>query len=627
MATEATGIRAGGDGSVDRFSAETHPTGSPPLTARSSGAGDPVPGDLTPKLGTPEGVEEVTLTFATATDDAGQIHQLPEPVVLATILCAVEGERGRKGSLLRRRGEELEAVAPVYWPLLVVPSPFPGRFAIFDGMGVWRRTFHRSPLPPMTELYSELARELAPAQLVSQAHSMASLLGHLPESDSMTVEGFLPVDPPLLFEVLSHSNLRTEPQSDHSGFLPARQTVQWYQATVSAIGNALTDFDSEIADLHRLHGQVHGNLDATLQRMEEDRRKLHAELANRWRVLAHSEMDRGAEGLRRSAWQRIQAELDQIRRANATICHARSLAMTEETLAKRLAERGGDPADHRARARLALDQEREARRQIEEAQLRIEALHEHERRGFMVLGDRVTLVEQRAAEEIAAQTLARDDVASSGAVLLAAIGQQIAHRTLQRDTLSGYFLPLPELAGTRIIWFPLWVAALRGHHGTLRHVVFPPMQVRTGTVLGDALKSVFGGVVLPLEPRTVYFGTALRETMEKALEADPWFCRAMWEIVRAADVVADPDFLHRLSMGLAELRRYGWITERQEQKFLEVYTDRVRHRHFSALMRAGGGAGPEMTTPDDAEPEADLATSLLPGMNSPGPSWPVAHPK
>jgi hypothetical protein len=154
------------------------------------------------------------------------------------------------------------------------------------------------------------------------------------------------------------------------------------------------------------------------------------------------------------------------------------------------------------------------------------------------------------------------------------------------------------------------------------------MQLRSGTELGEALKIVLGGIVLPLEPRTVHFGSALRETMEKTLETDPWFCRAMWEIVRTADVIADPDFLQRLGLGLAELRRYGWITDRQEQKFLQMYSERVRHRLFASLLQGGaGGSGLERYGPSEPEPNAGLATSLLPGTNSPGPTWPVAHSK
>src|SRR5690348_4193820 len=86
--------------------------------------------------------EEASIPFARAADGPGQFRELPEPLALATILLAVEGERtGFVPAITGSGGEQLEACAPIFWPLLVVPTTNAPNVAIFDGTGVWQRKF------------------------------------------------------------------------------------------------------------------------------------------------------------------------------------------------------------------------------------------------------------------------------------------------------------------------------------------------------------------------------------------------------------------------------------------------------------------------------------------------------
>lgn len=179
--------------------------------------------------------------------------------------------------------------------------------------------------------------------------------------------------------------------------------------------------------------------------------------------------------------------------------------------------------------------------------------------------------------------------------VLQSIEGQVAARSTQKNLLSGYFLPLPSLDTVSVVWFPLWVATLRGSRG-IRQIVFPPMQVRSGVGFSGALKRLFGGIVLPLEPRTAQFDKVLRPTMEDALAKDPWLSSATQELARAADVLVDPDVLDRLRAGLAELAREKWITRKQEVDFLQSYMERARRR-------AGGSASPEGAVPLGARTE------------------------
>ncbi|HEV2449067.1 MAG TPA: hypothetical protein VGU43_01495, partial [Thermoplasmata archaeon] len=272
--------------------------------------------------------------------------------------------------------------------------------------------------------------------------------------------------------------------------------------------------------------------------------------------------------LHRSTWEQTMGDLDRIRRADASIASARSAAATAEELAKRTSAAGGDGAVHRDRAKKAHAAERQALQEIREARERIERLHERERKGFQVLTDRVAVVEQSAAHDLAEFELQRADLEAASAELLSTLEAETSRRLSEREQLAAHLVELPSATGVHTLWFPLWVAEVAGAKGS-RFRVFPPMQLRTGRKVGDSIKTFFGGLVLPLESRTARFEQALRSTIEEALARDPWLNTTMRQIVRTADATADPDFVQRLAQGLQELRQGGWITPDQERTFFD----------------------------------------------------------
>ena len=587
-----------------RSSLDRRRGGSPPDAGSAESGIDPAevralaerfaasaPGPSGEPASSSNGREEVTLAFATGSAPDGSVHLLPEPVVMATVLCAVEAERAHGMGRLRGGPEVLEAVSPVYWPLPVLRSRVPGFVAIFDGAGVWRREFRYSRLPGLGSVEELFPAELAPLDLVARLRAFLSVLSQGPVPETMVIEGFLPVDPPLLFEVLHQAAFQIEPQSPHAGFLPARHPVDWYEGTVEAMGRSLERFEHDVAELGRLREELRERLDRGLRAVDGERGRLEADLGERSRR-AHEELVKDSEAVHHATRQQIRSELDRIRRAHSTISHAQGTASTSEVLASRASRRGLDTSAHHVRARVAGEQEREARRQVRDAQHRIESIHAQERHSLSALVERSAQVDQRAAQELSAHDLFRDELVHAGSDLLDALSAQMATRTADRNALSGYFLPLPALENVQILWFPLWVATFRSHQG-IRYRVFPPMRAKVSTGLGSALRTLFGGIVLPLEPRTVHFDSALRGTMESALASDSWFARSMREIVRAADVTADPDFLQRLMAGLVQLRQFEWVTDKQVSRFFEAYAGHVQARLAEGPAPRPTEAGPD----------------------------------
>jgi hypothetical protein len=546
--------------------------------------------------------DEVTLGFAMVDDGTGGMRALAEPTLLATILIAVENDR--RAILHRFAGgfdEEIDAVANLFWPFLVVHSE-PGS-AIFDGTGVWRRTFRYTLLPPVDEVHPLLDRALAPADYLDRMRTLMPFFSRDPGAEVLTVEGFLPLDPPLLFDVLSQAQFRSDPQSAHAGFLPARHKVDWYESSVREMRQWLARFENDLTTLIGIREQVTAILAETRGRLEAEYRKQQEDgQAEVQTFLAGVEADVARIG--QSHHAEVQRYLDVIRRSQATVAHGQAVAATTDTLAFRASGRRSDSTAHVARGKQARADVRNAERQIAESRRMIQQIHERQRAEQEQAIAKVADLEKTNAGALAQLELFHDEYLAAGADLVQSIDGQLAARTSQRDLLTGYFLPLPSLQQVSVVWFPLWMATLRGPQG-VRQLVFPPMQFRTGVGIGGALKRLFGGIVLPLEPRTAQFDKVLRPTMEDALAHDPWLATATQELTRAADVLVDPDVLERLEQGLADLQRVGWITKKQRDDMLRSYAERARRR---------AGSGPEGHAPVPA----GARTEPYPPTGTPG---------
>jgi hypothetical protein len=558
--------------------------------------------------------DEVTLGFAMVSDETGAIRELPEPVVLATILIAVESDRRRiLNRLTGGSDEEIDAVSNLFWPLLVLRGRTQPEVAIFDGTGVWKRTFRYTLLPPLDQVPTLLESRLTAVEHLEHMRTLMPYFAHDPGAEVLTVEGFLPVDPPLLFDVLSHSEFRSDPQSPHAGFLPARHEVNWYTDLVSQMHRWLERFEGDLKTLGVIRERILTVLQENQRRLDDEYVRLQAESRERIKeVTTQSETE--VSELQKGHRARIHEHVTAIRHAQTAVTHSETSIATADALAFRATHRRTETDAHTARRKQAEAQIRAANRLIAENRKGIERVHDQEREDLEHAIAKVIRVEQEYARSLAERELFRDEFVATASDLIQSIDGQMAARSAQKNLLAGYFLPLPSLSDVRVVWFPLWVATLRGPRG-VRQIVFPPMQVRTGQGIGGTLKRLFGGVVLPLEARTAQFDKVLRSTMEEALASDPWLSTATQELTRAADVLADPDVLQRLQQGLIELGRAGWINRKQEKEYLGVYMDRSQRRAGAPPGPLGPipfGATGETPPPRSGEATADASPANPP---------------
>ena len=375
--------------------------------------------------------DEVTLGYAMIADKSGTVRELEEPAVLATILIAVENDR----RALRNRfaggfDEEIDAVAQLFWPLLVMHGGPEGGAAIFDGTGVWKRTFRYTLLPSVDGVRPLLDGSTTPNEYLNQMRALTPHFSRDPGADVLTVEGFLPLDPPLLFDVLSQSRFRSDPQSAHAAFLPARHKVDWYEEVVRQMRQWLDRFERDLRTLGDLRAQIETILKVTRSRLEQQYRgereageqRVNAVLAQVEEELAHLERTHRAE---------IRQYLDVIRRGQSAVAHHENAITTSDTLAFRANTRRIDPSPHEIRGKQARAEIRTHDRQIAESRRRIEQIHARQRADEERAIGKAVDVERANAKRYADIELFQDEYAAAGVDLLQSIDGQIAARSSQ----------------------------------------------------------------------------------------------------------------------------------------------------------------------------------------------------
>ncbi len=514
----------------------------------------------------------------------------PAPALLAAMLLAVEADRRDiRNRVATGFEEQVEAVANLYWPFLLDQEGGNPGAAIFDLTGVWKQSFRYTFMPPKEKLHALLEGVPSPEELLARMQAVTQSFTDDARTEVLTVEGLVPLAPQLQVELLSQTTGLMDPEPPEAARLPARHSVERYHQEGARMRAWLDRLEDDLGALRGFRAEV----DALVQSTRSDLEQAHAraeagarEYARqaKWQTLekiAKSQEGHHAEVLR---------HLEAIGDAHRVVAQAETDLATSTTLATRAASRRDDARPHQVRAKEARSTLRAARRQIRDGQRAIEWIHEHQRDEQQKALAALEQIEQSGALTLAQHELLLDQFLAGASDLLQMVDRQISARLAQKEALSGCFLPLTAPASGRIVWLPTWVATFQSPRGA-RHIVFPPLKVRTTKGVTGTIKRLFGGMVLPFEPRTVQFDRQFRPTVEQALASDPWLSSVTRELTRAADLLGAGDVLVRLEEGLTELTRNGWISQKQGSDFLRSYTELLDRRKSRSPTPSDGGEG------------------------------------
>ena len=108
---------------------------------------------------------------------------------------------------------------------------------------------------------------------------------------------------------------------------------------------------------------------------------------------------------------------------------------------------------------------------------------------------------------------------------------------------------------------------MQGDKG-VRYMVYPPMIAKSGKGVLGGIQSMFGGLVLPLEPKTKEFDETFRAGIEKALIEDRSLATYIGSVSMSSNKHHMRDQPEMHAKGLAEMKNQGWIKDKHEKELL-----------------------------------------------------------
>lgn len=120
------------------------------------------------------------------------------------------------------------------------------------------------------------------------------------------------------------------------------------------------------------------------------------------------------------------------------------------------------------------------------------------------------------------------------------------------------------------LYLPIYVAQFQTDSKT-RYLVCPPMIIREEKKAADKLKGLFGGVTLPLEPRTKRFDKIFKNKIEKSIAEDTTLQREISEKCVQCNILVQSGTKEKCMKALQELKESGWIKDKHYHELSSAF--------------------------------------------------------
>ena len=500
---------------------------------------------------------------------------LPEHMTIATILTDVEGERKHR-SFLSKSEEHVVFLAPIYYPIAIVPWLY-DRDLVMDPMGIWEHTFHYERVADPEILNNELNAVNDIEDMKGAMARCRTALSRVSAKEGIPVKGLF-IHEEFMGDLLSHMHL-VERAEERRGFLRPRMDRERLETTVNSLRDMIQRINGDLGKLNDLSGFIHqkvtvweGTIDARIEtvtkdydtridtlrpeveanvkdlegRKEEEIRSLRGKIAELEREVARvsTEVEKHAlqyEKLRSHPQKRVEAE-----RERALLDQAKQ---NQKGVKQRVhdAESGITQADKQFKTLIAREWDR------------INSL----------VKEKTEWTNALAAEKQAMQNAAAD--------LLAYINDLLGRKRAELEHVESQGVVTPPFSRSDFVYLPFYVALL-DQNGKRRYLVFPPMVAKKSKGLVDSMKATFGGIVLPLEPKTKQFEQVFKTGIEEALRTDHLFVEEVNHAGGESNAFNRPDLLNVLFYGLEEMKRQGWINDKHVATLKERFQSVLQNR-------------------------------------------------
>ena len=490
-------------------------------------------------------------------------EEFPIEMTYATILADVEKHRAKAG-LIRKNEEIMSYVSTINWPIIAVQWR-EGRYMVFDGMAVWSHVFEDRRIASTEAFAKALSACKNFRDFIALEASHAGYFRDFATVDRLPIMGLF-IHEEFMRDLLEHINLARPREGSRSSFLEPRLPGSEAANAVKKISDMIMFGRKMLIDLEQtkeiLKIAVEKFREEIDVAIEETKRKYGARIEAIKPEVTAKVAD--LERRRDEAWSSMQPRLvslqGEVKRLESEEAHWHTESKRKDT---------APDATARAKERLHV-----TRRELKKANDDAEKYQEEMARTrgdydkqIQSQWERIRSLERERDAQVTA--LANDQAGMTQKASQIHNNIEDLKKRKEEDIASvdAQGVPIPPHLASDIIYMPLMVCSLQSEKGT-RFMVYPPMIAKSGKGVIGGIQSIFGGLVLPLEPKTKEFDETFRAGIEKALTEDRSLATYIGSVSMSSNILHMRDLPAMLQKGFAEMKNQGWIKDKHEKELL-----------------------------------------------------------
>lgn len=497
-------------------------------------------------------------------------------MTVATILIETENKRTKAGGLIfKKTDEHIFFVSKLYYPLILVPWR-EGKYILFDGMTIWNYTFGYNKLPDVDMFKNNIesgAERLDAFQDVLAKTSETFI--NFADEEKINISGLF-IHEELMSDLLSYMDFANVSEEGKCGYLVPQISIETLTAQVTKLKEIIDWNNNDISKLSEAVKLVNEKKDYWKKEITEKIESVSYEYNAKIQSIK-PEVKNRVEKLQREMRHELAPLQDEIMDIEHEILDCmRERAKWEEYKQKCMVLMnldGVNEADDNIReiagtiGGLRYDQKTVGakKREIEDY---YNELIEKEL-------EKIRVIERARDAKVTPLSNEIKGMETVVTKITGDINNLITKKKQSIDFIEKQGVATPIGAKTQCVYLPIYIARFDGEKGS-RFLVYPPMIAKSRKGIFGGLKSLVGKIVLPLEPRTGSFDKIFKKSVEEAIEKNKNIAKIFSDAGINANILHDKDGKNLFASGLEQLKQAGWIKEKRQKEFTEVF-----EKHFS----------------------------------------------
>ena len=518
-------------------------------------------------------MEYLILPFAVAEEvdeKTGNIvfKNLAEHITFVTMLIDLEGERKKPG-LLFKDEERIAAVSQVYYPIALVPW-MEERDLVMDPMGIWNHTFDYSRIVNIEVIENELESVQEIKDMKNVLIRCTNAIKEISGVNKIEIKGLF-YHEEFMKDLLQHMHL-VQMTGEAKGFLRPKYDRDFLEMQVKAMHDLLEQNEADIDKLSKLITFIHEKgvlwneaIDSKIKSIEEDYGQrieiLRPQVEERIKEL---EEKKSLE--EKNMRQKIaECEKDLAVVTSRVTAHEQNYQKLKGYKEKRV-----EAEKERTKLNEAVREQRTIKSKIRDLERKIREMNEQHKTLIAREWDKINKLTKERDDQIVSLKMEKEKMNDALADLLSVLNSLIESKHKEIEDLEGQGVVTPAFSRSDYVYLPLYVGILEVKDKK-RIIISPPMIAKKGKGIVGGLKSAFGGIVLPLEPKTEQFEKTFKSGIEEALKKDGILAEAIIRAAMEVNKLADKDVYNQVSYGLETLLKDGWIKEKHYTQLKERF--------------------------------------------------------